>query len=83
MVYFVLPEVGLTISAYALRAILYGLQSAPAWNTCFNPEEDPESPAGQTNGLTVFGLGAALLGGTGVLLATIAFSFQRVFEFSA
>ena len=83
MSWLLIPLLGLTISAYALRAIVYGLQSAPEWNARFNPEEDPESPAGQTHGLTVFGLGAALLGGTGVLLATIAFSFQRVFEFSA
>jgi hypothetical protein len=78
-----IPLLGLTISAYALRAIVYGLKSAPDWNARFNPEEDPESAAGQTNGLTVFGLGAALLAGTGVLLATIAFSFQRIFEYSA
>jgi len=78
-----IPLLGLTISAYALRAIVYGLKSAPDWNARFNPGEDPESPCGQTGGLTVFGLGAALLAGTGVLLATIAFSFQRIFEYSA
>ncbi|NBW25067.1 MAG: hypothetical protein EBR89_06510 [Betaproteobacteria bacterium] len=78
-----IPLLGLTISGYALRAIVYGLQAASAWNARFNPEQDPESPAGQTNGLTVFGLGASLLVGTGVLMATIAFSLQRIFEFSA
>ena len=78
-----IPLLGLTISAYALRAIVYGLQSAAAWNTRFNPGEDPEAHAGQTHGLTVFGLGTALLVGTSVLMATIAFSFQRIFEFSA
>jgi hypothetical protein len=78
-----IPLLGLTISGYALRAIVYGLQSAAAWNTRFNPGEDPEAPAGQTHGMTVFGLGTALLVGTSVLMATIAFSFQRIFEFSA
>ena len=78
-----IPLLGLTNSAYALRAIVYGLQSAPAWNARFNPGEDTESPAGQTRVLTVFGLGTSLLVGTGVLLATIAFSFQRIFEYSA
>jgi hypothetical protein len=78
-----IPCLGLVVSAYALRAIVYGLHSAPDWNARFNPAEDPESPAGQTQSLTVFGLGAALLVGTGVLLATIAFSFQRIFEYSA
>jgi hypothetical protein len=78
-----IPLLGLTISAYALRAIVYGLQSAAAWNARFNPEQDPESPAGQTRGLTVFGLGISLLVGTGVLMATVAFSFQRIFEYSA
>ena len=78
-----IPLLGLTISAYALRAIVYGLQSAAAWNTRFNPGEDLEAHAGQTHGLTVFGLGTALLVGTSVLMATIAFSFQRIFDFSA
>jgi hypothetical protein len=78
-----IPLLGLTISGYALRAIVYGLQDASVWNARFNPALDPESSAGQTNGLTVFGLAAALLIGTGVLMATIAFSFQRIFEFSA
>jgi len=78
-----IPLLGLTISGYALRAIVYGLQDASVWNARFNPGQDPESAGGQTNGLTVFGLAAALLIGTGVLMATIAFSFQRIFEFSA
>jgi hypothetical protein len=78
-----IPCLGLVISAYALRAIVYGLQSASAWNARFNPDQDPGFPAGQTRVLTVFGLGAALLVGTGVLIATIAFSFQRIFEYSA
>ena len=76
-----IPLLGLSISAYALRAIVYGLQSAPDWNARFNPGNDPESPEGQTRTLTVFGLGTALLVGTGVLMATIAFSFQRIFEY--
>ena len=78
-----IPLLGLTISAYALRAIVYGLQGAPAWNARFTPGEDPEAPAGQTHGMTVFGLGTALLVGTGVLMATIAFTLQRIFEYSA
>ena len=61
----------------------YGLMDAPKWNARFNPEADPESAAGQTNGLTVLGLGASFMLGTTVLMATIAFSFQRFFEFTA
>ena len=65
-----------------LEGIRYGLMDAPAWNTRFNPQADPEDAAGQTNGLTVLGLGASLMFGTTVLMASIAFSFQRYFEFT-
>ena len=78
-----IPIGGFTIAACALLAIRYGLMDASHWNARFNPEADLEDPAGQTHGLTVLGLGASLLLGTTVLMATIAFSFQRYFEFTA
>jgi len=78
-----IPIGGFTMAACAFVSIYYGLMDAPSWNYRFNPEADPEAEAGQTNGLTVLGLGASLMFGTTVLMATIAFSFQRYFEFTA
>lgn len=78
-----IPFGGFALAATALLAIRYGLMSATTWNERFNPLLEPEASAGQTNGLTVLGLGASLMFGTTVLMATIAFSFQRYFEFTA
>ena len=78
-----IPSGGFAVAASALVAIRYGLMDAPAWNARFNPQAEPEDAAGQTQGLTVLGLGASLMVGTTVLMATIAFSFQRYFEFTA
>jgi len=78
-----IPFGGFALAASALIAIRYGLMDAPAWNARFNPQAEPEDAAGQTHGLTVLGLGASLMFGTTVLMATIAFSFQRYFEFTA
>ena len=78
-----IPSGGFALAASALVAIRYGLMDAPAWNARFNPQAEPEDAAGQTQGLTVLGLGASLMLGTTVLMATIAFSFQRYFEFTA
>ncbi len=78
-----IPLGGFALAASALVAIRYGLMDAPAWNARFNPQAEPEDAAGQTQGLTVLGLGASLMLGTTALMATIAFSFQRYFEFTA
>ncbi|MBL0419993.1 hypothetical protein JI739_06500 [Ramlibacter sp. AW1] len=75
------PLLGFTIAGCALNAIIYGLMSREAWNGRFNPGADPEAPAGGTNWLTIGAVVAALLIGTGVLMASIAFSFQRYFEY--
>jgi hypothetical protein len=78
-----IPFGGFALAASALVAIRYGLMDAASWNARFNHLADPQDPAGQTHGLTVLGLGASLMFGTTVLMATIAFSFQRYFEFTA
>ena len=75
------PFVGLTMSACALTAIVYGLMEADQWNLRFNPGQTVNTAAGQTNWLTVGGLAVALFLGATVLLSSIAFSFQRYFEY--
>ena len=76
-----IPFLGFTLSGCALNAIIYGLMSPESWNARFNPNSPPESAQGQTGKLTVVGLAVALFVGTTVLMATLAFSFQRYFEY--
>jgi len=76
-----IPFVGFTMSACALTAIVYGLMDTDQWNRRFNPGQAADTAAGQTNWLTVGGLAIALLLGATVLLSSIAFSFQRYFEY--
>lgn len=77
------PLLGLTMATCALTAIVYGLMDAPKWNGLYNPSEVGESPAGKTGWLTIFGVALSLFAGAIILLSTIAFSFERYFEFQA
>ncbi len=76
-----IPCLGFTFAGCALTAIVYGLTDRAKWNARFNPEADAEAPAGATGWLTIFAVAAALMIGTAVLMASIAFSFQRYFEY--
>ena len=76
-----IPLLGLTIAACAINALVYGLMAADKWNTRFNPQSSFDAPAGQTNWLTIGALVVSLLVGTTVLMASLAFSFQRYFEY--
>lgn len=76
-----IPFLGFTIAGCALNAIVYGLMSAEKWNARFNPAAAPDASAGATRWLTIFPIVAALLIGTVALMGTLAFSFQRYFEY--
>lgn len=76
-----IPLVGFTVAGCALTAIVYGLASPEKWNARHNPAAAPDAAPGRTNWLTVGALALALLMGTGVLMASLAFSFQRYFEY--
>ena len=76
-----IPMLGFTIAGCALRAILYGLMTPERWNARYNPQADPEAPPGSTHWFTVVGIGLSLMIGTAVLMASLAFSFQRYFEY--
>ena len=76
-----IPMLGFTIAGCALTAIVYGLMAPEKWNARFNPRLDPAADAGQTNWLTVLGIAVSLLVGAAVLMASLAFSFQRYFEY--
>ena len=75
------PLLGFTIAGCALQAILYGLMAPEKWNDRFNPAAAPDAPAGRTRWATIFAIGLALMIGTTVLMASLAFSFQRYFEY--
>ena len=72
-----IPLAGLMVAQGALWAILYGLMPDEQWNARFNPQ-GPEHQAGWS---TVFAVVLALMLGAAVLMATIAFSGQRYFEY--
>ncbi len=76
-----IPLLGFTIAGCALRAILYGLMTPERWNARYNPSAPVEASAGQTQWITIGAIVLALLMGTTVLMASLAFSFQRYFEY--
>jgi hypothetical protein len=76
-----IPIAGFTFAGCALRAILYGLMTPEQWNARFNPELPADAKPGRSNWVTVLGLTTTLLIGAGVLMASIAFSFQHYFEY--
>lgn len=75
-----IPLLGFTIAGCCLTAITYGLATREKWNARYNPALEPEATAGGTNWFTVVSIALALMVGAGVLMASIAFSFQRYFE---
>ena len=76
-----IPLLGFTIAGCALRAILYGLMTPERWNARFNPQAAPDAVPGRTGWITVFAIALSLMIGTAVLMASLAFSFQRYFEY--
>jgi hypothetical protein len=72
-----LPLLGLMIAQACLCAIVYGLTPDAKWETRMNPG----LPARTTRWLPVLGVIAALMIGATALMATIAFSGQRFFEY--
>ncbi len=76
-----MPWLGFTLAGCALTAIVYGLMSAPQWNQKFNPQAPEDAEQGSSNWFTIIGLGVALMLGTTVLMASLAFSIQRYFEY--
>ncbi|MBE7942600.1 MULTISPECIES: hypothetical protein [Ramlibacter] len=75
------PLLGFTIAATSLTAIVYGLMTPEKWNGRFNRSAPADAPAGGTRWSTIFAIALSLMIGTGVLMASIAFSFQRYFEY--
>jgi hypothetical protein len=75
------PLLGFTIAACALNAIVLGLMDEKNWNQRYNQQKPINDPNGCTNWLTVGALVTSLFIGSTALMATLAFSFQRYFEY--
>jgi hypothetical protein len=76
-----IPMLGFMLAASALTAIVYGLTTTEKWNLRFNTEAGAEAAPGRTSWLTIGAVIAAMLIGTASLMASLAFSFQRYFEY--
>ncbi|MGZ5181223.1 MAG: NINE protein [Ramlibacter sp.] len=74
------PILGFTVAGCCLVAIVYGLRKPHEWNARFNPASPADAPAGATTWFTVWAIALALMVGAGVLMASIAISFQGYFE---
>jgi hypothetical protein len=71
-----IPLLGLMLAQAALCAIVYGLTPDARWDAQYNPD----APVHVTAWAPVLGVIAALIIGATALMATIAFSGQRYFE---
>jgi len=72
-----IPLLGASMAAGMLMAIIYGLTSDEQWDRRFNADRG----ATHTRWGPILGAVLGLLLGAGVLMATIAFSGQRFFEY--
>ena len=72
-----IPILGVMLSIAMLTAIVYGLTPDEKWDARFNPQ----GARSRSGWGAVIGVVLALMLGAGVLMATIAFSGQRFFEY--
>jgi hypothetical protein len=76
LAWLLIPLLGLMLAGTMLMAIVYGLTPDDTWNARWNPQGPPH----RTGWITIIGVIVALMVGAGVLMATIAFGGQRIFE---
>ena len=76
-----IPMLGFTIAGCALTAIVYGLMTPREMERPLQSGRAGRRAAGRTSWFTIGAVVLSLLVGTTVLMASIAFSFQRYFEY--
>ncbi len=76
-----IPLLGFTFTACALTAIVYGLTDSHRWNARFNANAGLANAQGDTTWLTIGAVILSMFFGTIALMASLAFSMQRFFEF--
>ncbi|MBA4108224.1 MAG: hypothetical protein C0487_01315 [Leptothrix sp. (in: Bacteria)] len=79
LAWLLIPVLGFMVAYTMLQAIAYGLMADEKWHARFNPALGDEAPG--SGWMAVIGVVLALLLGATVLMATIAFSGQRYFEY--
>jgi len=79
LAWLLIPLLGVMLAGSMLTAIIYGLTPDDQWNARFNPR----GPAHRTGWATIIAVVLALAIGAGVLIATVAFTGQRYFEYQA
>jgi hypothetical protein len=75
------PTLGFTIAGCSLMAIIYGLMTREQWNARFNRGAAEDDIAGATSWFTIGAIVLSLMIGTTCLMASIAYSFQKYFEY--
>lgn len=75
-----IPLLGLSIAAACLTGIVYALADAEKWDRWFN-HATPGGASSHTNWLTMIALVLLLLTGTIAFMGSLAFGFQRYFEY--
>lgn len=80
LAWLLIPLLGFTLAATSITAIYYGLMPTEKWNARYNAAV-PGTASGNTNWLTIGAVVFALLFGAITLMSSIAFSFQRYFEY--
>ncbi|MFP8780580.1 NINE protein [Hydrogenophaga sp. RWCD_12] len=76
-----IPFLGMSIAISCLAGIVYALAPRERWNGWFNPALDGEHAAGATNWFTIGALILSLLVGTIAFMSSLAFGFQRYYEY--
>ena len=76
-----IPILGFIVAFTMLHAIVYGLTPDDKWHARFNPTIHAADDAQPSGWAAVIGVILALMLGATVLMATIAFSGQRYFEY--
>jgi hypothetical protein len=81
LAWLLIPVLGFMVAYTMLQAIVYGLMADEKWHARFNPSLSGHPDAPASGWAAVIGVVLALLIGATVLMATIAFSGQRYFEY--
>jgi TM2 domain-containing membrane protein YozV len=76
-----IPLLGVSMTAACISAVIYTLSDKIKWNRQYNPQLDEEHTSGSTSWLGMGAVILAMLMGTISLMGSLAFGFQRYFEY--
>jgi hypothetical protein len=76
-----IPLLGISLTAACISAVVYTLRDKTQWNRQYNPQLDEEHPSGSTSWLGMGAVILAMLMGAVSLMGSLAFGFQRYFEY--